>query len=109
MRPPESPSCTRGRRVANYIPHYTKKKQGLKRLETRLAKLLREGAKEAVLSRAAVAVRDARVRVLRAQRDRIAPEGKNADLIADFNTRIERAQEKEASLILAEFVADTPA
>jgi hypothetical protein len=89
--------------VTNYIPHYTKKRQILARRENALRRLISSGSPIKKLFDAAEAVRDARIRVLRAQRALIVPIN---DAQKDFNiidARIQEIKDAPIEAILLEF------
>lgn len=84
--------CSRSH-IVNYIPHYTKKKQILARKRLALSRLVKEGKPLSKLLTSALAVRDAQIRVLRAQRDQIAPFAKNAHLFEKIDAKIAIAEQ----------------
>ena len=91
--------------MTNYIPHYTKKKQGLERKELALTRLVETGAANEKLVAAAEDVREARVRVLRAQRATIVPKGDADTLYKKIDSKIKAALRTSTAAILAEFGA----
>lgn len=97
--------------VPNYIPHYTKKKQILVRSEEALRRLIRSNATEEKLITAAENVRDARIRVLRAQRATIVPTGDAQERYKKIDARIQRIAQTPTAVILQEFgwmISDKP-
>ena len=57
--------------MAGYIPHYTKKRDRLRRLENDFRRLIELGASREQLLVAATEIREAQVRVLRARQNKI--------------------------------------
>ncbi len=97
--------------MTNYIPHYTKKKQILGRKESALKRLISSGAPSGKLIAAAEDVRDARIRVLRAQRATVVPKDDAHMIYERIDRRIRSILEVPIESILAEFgcaVGDDP-
>lgn len=89
--------------MANYLPHYTKKKQLLARKELELQRRIsRSEPIERVLD-AAQHVRDARIRVLQARRATIVPKGDADAQYRKIDDQIEQLSRTSLDLILAEF------
>ena len=89
--------------MTNYIPHYTKKKQILARKELALERLIAGDAAPDKLVSATEDVRDARVRVLRAQRATIVPKDDAYLQYEKIDARIQSILETPVTAILAEF------
>jgi hypothetical protein len=89
--------------MANYVAHYTKKKQILGRKELALRRLIDCGAAADKLMNAAAEVRDARVRVLRARRATIVPKDDAHVQYAKIDAQIEAVLDTSLPSILAEF------
>ena len=89
--------------MANYVPHHTKKKQILEWKERALVRLISNGAPADKLLAAAEDVRDGRVRVLRAQRATIAPEGAARIRFDRIDEQIRQILDTPLASILAEF------
>lgn len=89
--------------MSNYIPRYTKKKEILHGKEDALRRLLSANAPREKLIRAAGAVRDARIRVLRAQRATIVPRGDGQLAYEKIDSRVRKLKEAPIVAILLEF------
>ncbi len=89
--------------MTNYIPHYTKKKQILARKEEALRRLISSRAPQDKLLGAAEVVRDARIRVLRAQRSTIVPKDDAQQAYDRIDARIQRIENTPIDAILLEF------
>jgi hypothetical protein len=89
--------------MTNYIPHYTKKKQILARKEQKLRCLLEQSADLQKLITAAEGIRDARIRVLRAKRATIPPEGTAQVAFDRIDQEIDCLLSTAPQIILAEF------
>ena len=89
--------------MTNYVPHYTKKKQILARKEDYLRLLLIQNASPEKIFAAAKDVRDARIRVLRAQRATIAPKGDAQVQYGRLDARIQVIAAMSVGTILAEY------
>lgn len=89
--------------MSNYIPHYTKKKQVLVRKELALQRSIDRNDSLQELLDAAEQVRDARVRVLQAQRSTIAPMGDADSQYQKIDEQIERLACTKLDAILVEF------
>jgi hypothetical protein len=87
----------------NSITHFTKKKQILARKELRLQRLVASTASPDKLAAAAEDIRDGRVRVLRALRTQIVPEGDADAHYRKIDDRIRRILATPIAAILAEF------
>lgn len=59
--------------MSNYIPHHTKKKQRMKKLEAKLRRLIKKGDTEEKILKSATQIRDARVLALEAKKDKLPP------------------------------------
>ena len=93
----------------NYLPHYTKKRQILKRKEQELRRVIQRGGSEARLAAAAEEVRASRIRVLRAKRATILPKyGPEAAPIARIDDEIQALSVMPLDAILAEFGTAIP-
>jgi len=88
--------------MSNYIPHYTKKKQVLERREASLRRLVEANVSISKLTEAAEHVRQSRIRVLRAERATIVPEG-DGTLYDRIDARIQTLADTSVELILEEF------
>ncbi len=91
------------RRVSNYLPHHTKKRQARAARERKLRRLIAAGAPTERLLKAATEVRDARVRELRARLAQVPPVDDGTGRRARLQALIRAAAEVEASAVLAEF------
>jgi hypothetical protein len=89
--------------MTSYIAHHTKKKQILARKEAALQRLVDTAASAVKLVAAAQDVRDARIRVLRAQRAIIVPKAEADVVYAKIDRKIEVIANTPASNIVAEF------
>ena len=89
--------------MTNYIPHYTKKKQILSCKEQALRRLVQSNAPNDKLVAAAREVRDARIRVLRAQRATIVPKDDAYKQYEKIDARIQTIAETSITMILSEF------
>ena len=89
--------------MSNYVPHYTKKKWILDRKESALQRLVDADAPADKLIAAAEDVRDARIRVLRAQRATIVPKDDAQILYAKIDDRIQAVRDTPITSILSEF------
>jgi len=89
--------------MSNYIPHYTKKKQILSRKEEALRRLISSDAPREKLFRAGGDVRDARIRVLRAQRATIVPKDDAQEAYETIDSRIRKLEETSTVAVLLEF------
>jgi hypothetical protein len=89
--------------MTDYIPHYTKKKQVLARKEDALSRLIRRNAPMSKVVAAAEGVRDARIRVVRAQRATIAPRDDAQEQYDALDARIEAIANTPIAVLLAEF------
>jgi hypothetical protein len=87
----------------NYIPHYTKKKQILARKQHRLRRLIERRVTPQKLISAADAIREARIRVLRAQRATIPPKGDAHVLFDKIDRKIDALLKMTPQDILAHF------
>jgi hypothetical protein len=90
--------------MAGYVPWYGKKREGLKRREHDLLRLLGRGEGPEAVVRAAEEVRAARIRALRSDRSRIPPCGRD-----DYDERSRRFDEEIArwsSLAVEAIVAE---
>ena len=88
--------------MTNYIPHYTKKKQILARKEEDLRRLISSHADDEKLLGAAEIVRDARIRVLRAQRATIVPKDNAQEAYDRIDARIHKIENTPIDSILLE-------
>ena len=77
--------------MSNYIPWYGKKREGFKRREQQLLRILGCGARPEAVERAAEEVRAARIRALKSDRARIPPCGRD-----DNDARLRRFDEEIA-------------
>ena len=89
--------------MANYLTHHTKKKRILAKKEQELRRLLESDASAEKLNSAAIAVRDARIRVLRVQRSLIPPKDDGRLRYAVIDTKIREISEASAESILQKF------
>ncbi len=89
--------------MTNYIPHYAKKKQILFRKEEVLRRLVSSGSAREWLRRVAEEVRDARIRVLRAQRSGHYSKAVRKKSTKKIDSRIQKLEEMSADAILLEF------
>ena len=89
--------------MTNYVPHYSKKKQILARKEEALRRLISTCATSEKLLRAAEMVRDARVRVLLAQRATIRPIDDAQKLYDQIDDRILIIEATSLDSILSDF------
>ena len=89
--------------MTNYIPHYTKKKQILGRKEDALRRLINSQSPDDKLIAAAEDVRDARIRVLRAQCATIVPKDDACKRYEKIDARIQIIAETSIAIILTEF------
>jgi hypothetical protein len=96
--------------MSSYIPHYTKKRQILRRKEQNLRRLIQRGAGKEKLFRAAEEVRAQRIRVLKAERATVPPMGgPQAHRFDAIDNKIEALLAMPLEAILAEFKAAVPA
>ncbi len=89
--------------MSNYVPHYTKKKQILARKEAALRRLIVRGATEEKLLFAALDIREARIRVLRARRAMIPPKGDATVKFRQIDQQIREVVAIPLPQLLAEF------
>lgn len=89
--------------MANYLVHHTKKKQILARKEATLQRLIDANAAADKLITAAEEVRDARIRVMRAQRSTLVPKGDADTQYAKIDAKIDTLSNTSAATILSEF------
>jgi hypothetical protein len=90
--------------MAGYVPWYGKKREGLKRREHDLLRILGRGGRQEAVERAAEEVRAARIRALKSDRARIPPCGRD-----DYDERLQQFDEEIArcvSLTVEEIVAE---
>lgn len=90
--------------MSNYIPHYTKKKQILRRKEDFLRRLVSKNASQECILAAAEEVRDARIRVVRAQRATIPQTGDGQVQNNKLDARIQGIAATPLETIVAEFI-----
>ncbi len=88
--------------MTNYIPHYTKKRQILRRKEEALRLLISENAPKSKTVAYSEEIRDARIRVLRAERATIPPTHAR-ERYEEIDARIRVIEESPVAAILAEF------
>ena len=93
--------------MASFIPHHTKKKEGLVRKENALRRLIERGAGRVKLLSAAIKVRDGRIALLRAKQSRNlwGPTPNRAVFLKD-EERIRALQAVTAEAVLAEFLEE---
>jgi hypothetical protein len=91
--------------MAGYIPYHGKKRERLKRQEDALRRLIRRGASRDKLLKAALEVRDCRIRVLRVKQA-TNPERNQEERAAFIKVErdIEALQAVTADEVLAEFL-----
>jgi len=92
--------------MASFVPRHSKKKDGLRRDEQALRRLIERGASRRKLLNAALRVRDDRIRVLRAKQNQNLE--RNATERADFlrdEEKIKALKLVTPEMILAEFLA----
>ncbi len=77
--------------MSNYIPWYGKKREGFKRREQHLLRILSSGVKPEAVERAAEEVRAARIRALKSDCARVPPCGRD-----DNDARLRRFDEEIA-------------
>ncbi len=90
--------------MSNYIPHHTEKKQTLSRKEDFLRRLVIQNASQERILAAVEEVRDARIRVVRAQRATITPTADGQVKYDKLDARIQGIATTPLETIVAEFV-----
>jgi hypothetical protein len=89
--------------MAGYVPHHRKKRDRLERLECDLLRSIQIGDSRERIIEIAEQVRQARIRVYRAELSRIAPDGKKAEAEDSIAARIEEWQHRSVESIIETF------
>ncbi|MCB9877701.1 MAG: hypothetical protein H6835_08890 [Planctomycetes bacterium] len=86
--------------MTNYIPRYAKKNDRFHALEASLVRLLRAGAADDDIERAADEVREQKIRALRARKAKFPPKESSAAELAALDEGIAAWQQVELSALL---------
>jgi hypothetical protein len=91
--------------MAGYVPWYGKKREGLKRREEDLVRILGRGEGREAIERAAEGVRAARIRALKSDRARIPPcdRDDNEERLRQLDEEIARCSSLAVEEIVAEY------
>jgi hypothetical protein len=91
--------------MSNYVPWYGKKREGFRRREQDLVRLLCRGGGPEAIVRAAEEIRAARIRALRSERSRIPPCGRDNydERTRRFDEQIEHWSSLAVEAIVAEY------
>jgi len=95
-----------GERMAGYVPHFTKKRERLARLEQDLVRSIRSGESHERWLVLADAVRLGKIRALRAEHAQFEPATKgHSDRLAEIDEQITSLESAASEKILAEYLA----